>query len=337
MAQIQPPAKISLARLSTPLEPLRAASEALGIELWIKRDDLTGSQLSGNKVRKLEYLLADARAADADVVLTCGGEQSNHCRATAIAARRQGLDSVLFLRTANPDRPPASTGNILLDRMVGAEVRWITPAQYGERMAMMEAAAEQLRAAGRRPYVIPEGGSNAIGCWGYVGCAAELAVDLAALPRKRTTVVYACGSGGTGAGLVLGRKLTDLANFDVELAGFNVCDDRDYFLDVIGRLCREFDDAYGTSAGIKEADIGLVDGYVGRGYAKSRPEELAEIIALGRRDGIVLDPVYTGKAYYGLTRELASGRDFGERVVFLHTGGIFGLLGKAGELEEHLG
>mgnify|MGYP001546180531 CR=1 FL=1 len=331
------PERLSIARLPTPLLHLERTTEALGVEVWIKRDDLTGIELSGNKIRKLEYLLADAKRSGADIVLTCGGEQSNHCRATALAARTIGMDSVLFLRTASPESPPPTSGNILLDRLAGADVRWITPAQYQERNALMEEAAARLEEEGRRPYVIPEGGSNAIGCWGYVGAAEELAGDIEALEAKSTTIVYACGSGGTGAGLVLGKKLTGLAKLDVRLAGINVCDDRDYFVSTISRLCREFDERYGTRAGVEDSDIEIIDGYVGRGYAKSRDEELDEIIALARRDAVILDPVYTGKAYFGLTRELASGRDFGERIVFLHTGGIYGLLAKAEQLDQRLG
>jgi len=330
------PEQLSIAHTPTPLEPLPFTSEELGVELWVKRDDLTGSALSGNKIRKLEFLLADAERQRSDIVLTCGGEQSNHCRATALAARSIGMDSLLFLRTADPATPPKATGNILLDRMAGADVRWITPTQYRDRNALMEVEARRLAEEGRRPYVIPEGGSNEIGCWGYVSAAEELARDLAALEPKRTTIVYACGSGGTGAGLVLGRKLTALAGHDVRLAGVNVCDDRDYFVATILRLCRDFDARYRTEANIGESDIDIIDGYVGRGYALSRPEELDALVALARRDAVILDPVYTGKAYYALTQELAAGRDLGERVVFMHTGGIFGLMAKAEELAARL-
>lgn len=331
-----PPPKLPLARIPTPLERARRSAEALGIDLWIKRDDLTGSALSGNKVRKLEFLLADAQAAGADIVVTCGGEQSNHCRATAIAARRAGMDSLLVLRTADPGAPPAATGNILLDRIAGAEVQWITPQEYARRNELLEERAEDLRSAGRRPYVIPEGGSNALGCWGYACAAAELARDLADLPAAKTTVLYACGSGGTGAGLLLGRALHDL---DVTITGVNVCDDADTFRAVIGGLCADFDRDYGTRCAIEPADIEIIDGYVGLGYARSRTEELAELVGLARRDGVILDPVYSGKAFYALTRELKAGRDLGERVVFLHTGGIFGLMRGGGDLpwDELLG
>lgn len=330
--EIEYPERIALANTPTPLQHLFKTGIELGVELYVKRDDLTGSALSGNKVRKLEFLIADALAHKADVVITCGGEQSNHCRATALAAAANGLRSVLLLRTADPASPPPVQGNILLDRLAGAEILWITPAQYAQRAELLAREAERLRGEGLTPYIIPEGGSNAIGSWGYVRCVEELARDLAALPPKPTTIVYAAGSGGTGAGLILGTKLTGLADQGVRVAGVNVCDDRDYFVRVISSICADF--GYVT---VTDDDIDIVDGYVGRGYAKSRPEELAVLRDLARREGLVLDPVYTGKAFYGLSQELAKtpGR-FGERVVFLHTGGIFGLFPIAEQLSALL-
>jgi D-cysteine desulfhydrase len=194
----------------------------------------------------------------------------------------------------------------------------------------MAREAERLRAEGRRPYVIPEGGSNAIGSCGYVACAGELADDLATLPARATTVVYACGSGGTGAGLILGAAMHGL---DARVAGVNVCDDRAYFVRVIGGICADFAARWPSAPAVRDPDIEIVDGHVGLGYAKSRPEELATIRDLCRRDGLVLDPVYTGKAFHGVVTELARDpRRFGERVVFVHTGGIFGLFPVAEQL-----
>ncbi len=322
------PRKVSLARLDTPLQRLDRTSAALGVEVLVKRDDLTGAELSGNKVRKLEYLMAEAQDQGADVVITCGGEQSNHCRATAMGAARLGLASVVILRTDDPARPPAATGNILLDRLAGAEVRWISRPDWARRNELLVAEADRQRAAGRRPYVIPEGGSNALGSWGYVAAAQEIADDLATLPARPTTIVYACGSGGTGAGLILGAKLAGLAGRGVSVAGVNVCDDRDYFVRAIGRICTDFVERWPVGVTVSADDIVLVDGHVGRGYALSRPEELATIRDLARRDGVILDPVYTGKAFHGVVTELARDRArFGERIVFVHTGGLFGLFG----------
>jgi D-cysteine desulfhydrase len=327
------PERIPLARTPTPLDRADRTSAALGVELYFKRDDLTGAELTGNKVRKLEFLFADARALEADTVITCGGEQSNHCRATALAATRLGLRSHVLLRTAHPARPPAATGNILLDRMAGAEVQWITPADYARRAELMTGLAAQLTSAGRRPYVIPEGGSNAVGAWGYLRAAAELDADLAALPPCPTTVVYACGSGGTGAGLVLGAALLGWNERGIRVCGVNVCDDRDYFVRAIQQICRDFEARYRLGAAVSEADIDIADGHVGLGYARSRPEELRSIVELARREALILDPVYTGKAFHGLLGELERDRArFGQRVIFLHTGGIFGLFPAAEQL-----
>jgi D-cysteine desulfhydrase len=159
-----------------------------------------------------------------------------------------------------------------------------------------------------------------------VRAAEELDRDLAGLEPRPTTIVYACGSGGTGAGLVLGAALLGWRERGIRIAGVNVCDDRDYFVRTIGRICREFEDRFQLGARVPDADIDILDGHVGLGYARSRPEELTEIISLCRREALILDPVYTGKAWTGLRRELERDRSrFGDRVVFLHSGGIFGL------------
>ncbi len=324
--------RVALAVRPTPLEPLARASARHGVELWVKRDDLTGAPLSGNKVRKLEYLLADA--GDADVILTCGGAQSNHCRATAIAARQRGLDAVLFLRVEDPSRPPPPSANLLLDRIVGAEVRFISRADYARRGEVMAAAAAALRAAGRRPYVIPEGGSSAIGSLGYVDCVAELAAQVPG-PERPLTVVYAAGSGGTGAGLVAGVGARGLP---WRVVGVNVCDDRAYFVGAIGAIVEALGRSHGLAFPFARDDLEILDGFVGRGYAQSRPEELRALVALAELEGIVLDPVYTGKAWYGLTETLRRDpRALGERVVFLHSGGLFGLFAKTDELAAVLG
>jgi D-cysteine desulfhydrase len=308
----------------------RPRSGAERFRIWMKRDDQTGSELMGNKVRKLEYLMAEALAEDATHVITCGGEQSNHARATALAAAQLGLKSLLILRTDDPESPPAPTGNILLDRLAGAELQWISRAAWRDRTQLLAEAAERVRRGGDRPYIVPEGGSNALGSWGYLRAMHELADDLKgiATPDHPVTVVYACGSGGTGAGLILGAKLLGLDKRGIRVAGINVCDDRPYFLDVILRICADAEARWQLGTGITEADIEIIDGHVGRGYARSRPEELATIRDVCRSDGIVLDPVYTGKAFHGVVTELAADpARFGAAVAFLHTGGLFGLFG----------
>ena len=233
------PSQTGLARQPTPTHILPRLSAKLGVDIFVKRDALTGIALSGNKVRTLEFVLADAVAKKADIVLTCGGAQSNHCRATAVAAAMLGMRSRLLLRTSDPLKPPPLEGNILLDRMAGAEIVWITPEAYKSRDQIFEREAAALKKAGRKPYIIPEGASNALGAWGYIKCSAELQNDMARLPggsSREVTIINAAGSGGTSAGLILGAKLFEL---NARVISINVCDDRDYFVRVIGSICED--------------------------------------------------------------------------------------------------
>lgn len=304
------PARLNLAQLPTPLLRL----EQLGTSgvVTLKRDDLTGCALSGNKVRKLEYLLADARQRGATRVLTCGGIQSNHCRATAVAAARLGLESLLFLRTAaapGPDDQP--TGNLRLAGLVGAEIRFITPEEYAGRAELME------KASGASDYIIPEGGSNALGSWGYIRAVDELASQWDTPP---SAVVCATGSGGTLAGLLIGMRRRKL---DVPVFGVAVCDDAGYFQKIVARISEEATDRWPRLPRIFADEVSVVEGFKGRGYALSTPEEQADIERVARAEGVILDPVYTGKAFRAL---LHDPERFGEAPLFIHTGGIFGLL-----------
>jgi D-cysteine desulfhydrase len=330
--------RVHLAQLPTPLQPApRLLPALLGTEgpaLYIKRDDLTGVELTGNKVRKLELLLADAQRQGADTVLTCGGVQSNHCRATALAAAQLGLRCIVLLRVDDPAQPPPLAGNLLLDALCGAELRFISRAAYKERATLMAELCAELRAQGRTCYAIPEGGSNALGALGYVRCIEELRAQIAE-PQRPLTIVHAAGSGGTGAGLLLGIALCELP---WRVAAVNVCDDRPYFVRRVQEILDEAAASFALPAAARlsaagEQVIDIRDGYVGRGYALSQPDELRLLRTACRTQGLVLDPVYTGKALRGLTEELRRDRaTFGSRVVFLHTGGIYGLLAKAAEL-----
>lgn len=333
---LQFPKRVSLANTPTPLMHLERTSEALGVDFYIKRDDMTGAELSGNKIRKLEYLIADAMEKGCDTLITGGGEQSNHCRATALAATRMGLGCVVCLRTEDKENPPRTRGNILLDRLAGAELVWIDHEDWAQQQAVYETQARRLRDAGKKPYIIPEGGSNAVGTWGYITCCQELDAQLRELSAAETSIVYACGSGGTGAGLVLGAKHYDFAARNISLSGFNVCDDRDYFVKRISGICRDFEARYQQGLTVEEGDIEIIDGYVGLGYARSQAAELACLRDMAKRDAIIFDPVYTAKAFFGTVSELAKDpMRFGKRIVFVHTGGIFGLF-PAAELFDEL-
>ena len=328
------PPRIEIARLPTPCIPLRRLSARLGVEIYVKRDDLTGVTLSGNKVRKLEFVLADALAKRADAVLTCGGAQSNHARATAVAAAMLGFRCRLLLRTPDPSNPPPAEGNILLDRMAGAEIVWITPEEYQNRAGIFEREAALLREQGRTPYIIPEGASGPLGAWGYIRAAEELRQDIKVFgPGQPVTIIHATGSGGTAAGLALGVRLFDLPARTVT---FNVCDDQPHFLNVIGNICEGAIEEYRLPVDFDRGrDLHIVDGYVGRGYALSRPEELSLICDVARTEGIFLDPVYTGKAFFGMVQEIKKQPAiFGKRIVFVHTGGTFALFSKASGIEQ---
>ncbi len=330
------PPPLPLAHLPTPLHPLPRLSARLGLELFVKRDDLTNSHTGGNKLRKLSYLLADAIAKEATHVITCGGIQSNHARATALAAHPLGLQPVLLLRTEHghpDDLPAAPTGNLLLDRIAGATIHTISPAAYRtQRSAAMASIVADLAASGHRPYVIPEGGSNALGSLAYAAVIPEL---LAALPSgpPPDTIVTATGSGGTLAGLALGIAA---ARLPTRALGVAVCDDAPTFRRIVDTIIADAHASFGAPP-VHPHHYDVLEGFQGRGYALTTPSELDFLRETARADGLLLDPVYTNKAFLGLVRTLeASPGSLGRRVVFIHTGGIFGLFAHTAELaSEH--
>ena len=326
----EPPPRVALAHGPTPIVKRPALDALLSVDLWIKRDDATGGVEAGNKVRKLEYLLADAGRRGADHVVTCGAVQSNHARATAVACAALGLGCVLLLRADDPAAAaPPLAGNAFLDRLVGAEVRLISPAEYRERGALMEAVAAELRARGRRPYVVPEGGSNGLGALGYVECMRETAeqmrAGLAGGARPFDVVVHACGSGGTAAGVALGAARHRTAR---SVRAMAVCDDAAYFERTIARIvgeARTWDATLGDPV-----DVVVDDAARGPAYAVTSPAQRETIVRVARESGVVLDPVYTGKAMHGLRGAVHRGDvPRGARVLFLHTGGLPGLLAQA--------
>jgi D-cysteine desulfhydrase len=299
---------------TTPIEELRGLK--IPARIFVKRDDLNGLLVSGNKARKLEYLIADMKRKKCDTIITCGPVQSNHCRTTAVFAQHCGYECHLLLRIR---KKPAHvyTGNLLLDILLGAKIRYITPDQYRRRLAIMAEYARVLRKRGRKPYIIPEGGSNEIGSLGYLACMREMA-DF--IKRQKIDAVYcAVGSGGTYAGLLLGKKLCRLA---VHLHGIIICDTIEYFKKKISEICNNAIHSFHLPINITHKDIDLVDGYVGDGYGIPYPEALKTIQCVAKL-GIILEPVYTGKAFYGMLCHL---KEHGyKRVIFIHTGGIFSI------------
>lgn len=327
--------RLALAHLPTPIVQPRRLVGAVGladrgIELWVKRDDATGGAEAGNKIRKLELLLATALRERATVLVTCGGIQSNHARATAILGAQQGLRTVLLLRTTETDAPLPTTGNVLLDRIVGATIRLITPAQYRERNELMQQVAADLERQGERPYVIPEGGSNALGSLGYVLAMEEVRAQLdagLAGGKPFDVVVHACGSGGTAAGVALGAAKSGAA---AEVWPMAVCDDVAYFQAVVDRIVAE---ARSLEPSLPApAPTTIDDREKGPRYGVASDEQKKLIVVVARASGLILDPVYTGKAFAGLVRAAREGKLDGKRVLFLHTGGLPGLLAQGDDL-----
>jgi D-cysteine desulfhydrase len=314
------PSRVELAQLPTPVVELKHLAKVQGVpRLLMKRDDLTGLELSGNKVRKLEYVVADALVQGADTLVTHGGVQSNHCRATAALGARLGLRTRLILRAADPN--PEQDGNLFLDQLFGAECSYHAPDEYNNKLqGLVEATMEQETAAGGRPYFFPVGASVPLGCWGYIRCVAELVEQLG---RDRPVDLYcATSSGGTQVGLMVGQALFQCENWSVR--GVPVSDSAAYFRNKLRELARETVEQYQLKLTSADMPIELVDGYIGEGYAIPYPAAVDTIRLVGRCEGLVLDPSYTSKAMTGMFADLASRPS--ERIpVFVHTGGAFGL------------
>ncbi len=312
------PSRVPLAHAPTPIEALPRLGDELGVELYVKRDDLTGFAESGNKVRKLEFLAHEALDQGADTLVTVGALQSNCCRATAAVAARLGLRCVLGLRG---ERPAVADGNLLLARLFGAEAVFVPASEVDQPEALFARLAERVRRDGGRPYLIPESGSNELGVLGYAAAVEELAAQLAAGGPRVDSVVIAAWSGGSLAGLHVGRALFGLA---AEIWGVPVAFEAEAIRDYVWTTARKAEARFGLEVALERDAIRLIDGYQGSGRAAARPEELAAVHRVARRTGLLLDPVYTAKAFLGLMDAARAGR-LGRRVLFLHTGGGFGV------------
>ena len=318
--------RVRLGHFPTPLEPLDNLSRLLGgPRLWVKRDDCTGLSTGGNKTRKLEFLMADALAQGADVVITQGATQSNHARQTAAAAAKLGLQCHVLLedRTGYTDPDYTDGGNVLLDRLHGASVE--RRPGGSDMQAAMEAVAGQLREQGRRPYVIPGGGSTPLGAVGYANAALELVQQSAERGLRIDALVHATGSAGTQAGLVAGLQAM---NSPIRLLGIGVRAPRDKQEGMVHDLaCRTWA-LMGLRGELPRAAVQANCDYVGGGYGVPTPGMVEAVTLLARTEGLLLDPVYSGKGMAGLidlVRKGAFGPD--QNVVFLHTGGSAALFG----------
>ena len=317
--------RVPIAHLPTPLEEMPRLSEALGgPRLFVKRDDQTGLATGGNKTRKLEFLVADALEKRADTIITSGAVQSNHARQTAAAAAKIGLRCCLVLSGESPDR---WGGNLLLDELLGADISWA-----GERdhVQVMETVAEEMMRLGRRPYIIPIGGSNPVGAAGYVMAMLELMAQLEVRDLQLNRIVFPTGSGGTQAGLMVGAKALGFAG---RIEGVSVSRTKGTLKPRLEELVTETAAFLGLDLSFASQDFIVHDDYLGEGYARMGPPEREAIRLAARTEGLLVDPVYTGRALAGLIdliRRGVFGRD--EAVLFWHTGGAPALFAYADEL-----
>jgi len=310
--------KLKFINSITPLNRLEWIEEYLELpfELFCKHDELTGFITSGNKIRKLEYLLKDALEKKADTVFTCGGIQSNHCRATALAARSLGMQPVLFLRGRPMEIPQ---GNVLLDTMVGSDIHYVTKEEYSKIDEIFATKKEEYEKKGSKVYLIPEGGSNALGARGYVDAVKELSgqINLDGVEAIFTAV----GSAGTYAGLVAGLKSL---GYNTKVIGINVTKDpSSLFVEKTKQLIEGLKE-YGIAVSLEGSEIEIVDDFSGPAYAVPSEEDMDLIKKLAKERAFFLDPVYTAKAFRGML-EISRGRFAGKRVLFIHTGGLFKL------------
>ncbi|MCD1627112.1 MAG: D-cysteine desulfhydrase [Paracoccaceae bacterium] len=315
-----------LAHLPTPLEPLPRLSDALGgPEIWIKRDDCTGLSTGGNKTRKLEFLMAEAQAQGADMVMTQGATQSNHARQTAAAAARLGMDCHILLEDRTGFNHPnyRHNGNVLLDHLHGATMEHHAPGP--DMNAEMETVAEKFRAQGRNVYTIPGGGSNATGALGYVNCAFEMLAQFNDMGLNVDHIVHATGSAGTQAGLIAGLKAM---NAGIPLLGIGVRAPKAKQEENVYNLAVKTAAKLGCPDVVDRADVVANTDYVGEGYGIPAPSTIEAIGMFARTEAILLDPVYSGKGAAGLIDLIRKGYfTKGQKIVFLHTGGAIGLTG----------
>lgn len=318
--------RLRLAHLPTPLEPMDRLSGKLGgPRIWVKRDDCTGLSSGGNKTRKLEFLMADAGAKGADTVITQGATQSNHARQTAAACARLGLECHILLedRTESKDRQYNLNGNVLLDQLHGSTIA--RRPRDSNMNTEMEALAEKLKSNGKRPYIIPGGGSNRVGALGYVNCAAELTEQASSLDIKVDALVHATGSAGTQAGLVAGLCALDS---NIHLLGIGVRAPQHKQEAMVYELACKTIDYLGIGEEVLRENVRANCDYVGAGYGIPTAGMKTAIKELAQLEGLLFDPVYSGKALDGLINLVGKGyfRNM-DNIVFLHTGGSAALFG----------
>ena len=309
------PQKMHLANIPTPVEIHKFKSH----KLLIKRDDLTGMELSGNKIRKLEYLIHQAKKQKADIVFTDGGEQSNHARATVIAAAKAGIKSKLFLWGSDKT---IADGNLFLDKIFGAEISFLTKKDFMRVNEIMFEERMKLVEKGKKVYVIPEGGSTTLGIWGYISFMQEIneQIDL----KKISGIMSACGSGGTAAGLLVGAALLKRK---LKIYAVNVLYSKEIIKKKILQLAEGCILDYKLPCELDDKNLEIIDGYSTEGYKNISDDKIALIKQLAVSTGILLDPAYTGKAFKAYYDNFIV-KNKGKENLFIHTGGLYGIFGK---------
>ena len=320
--------RVELAHLPTPIEPLERLSRMLGgPKIWIKRDDQTGLATGGNKARKLEFLVGDAMAQGADTLITTGGPQSNHSRQTAAAAARCGLRAVLVL-TGNA--PAQWSGNLLLDDLLGAEVRWLGDIDWNDLPGRLDEIAEGERQAGYHPYIVPLGGSSPVGALGYVVAMQETLQQAEDRGIHFDRIVFGTSSGGTQAGLLIGAEVF---GFSGHLTAISIAKEESDVRKRLSRLVPQAMRLLGKTTRVPSRRIQIVDRYLGDGYAVVGDAEREAVRMLATHEGILVGPVYTGRALAGMIDMIRQGEiESDETVLFWHTGDTAALFAYAGDL-----
>ncbi len=326
--------RFRFANLPTPIQSLDKLTEKLreinpnSPEIYVKRDDFTGIEVSGNKIRKLECSLYEAKEKGCDLLLTCGGIQSNHCRATAAIGARLGIKVVLLLKGNDTDKP---LGNHFMDYLFGADVHMITE-EVEKLEDLFPKYMKIYEEKGFKPYLIPTGASNGIGAFGYANCMREIIEDNDASDFDAIAVTV--GSAGTYAGLLLGKTAY---RFKGDIYGFNISATSEYFTKRTAEIIDEANSYLEKKIIVQNKDIKIIDGYQGEGYAINKKEDFEFIKRVAELEGLLVDPVYTGKALKGLVEECKKGTfDYCDKILFIHTGGLYGLLAKSNEMNESL-
>jgi D-cysteine desulfhydrase len=316
------PQKISLAHIPTPIEEISFENK----KFLIKRDDYTGSDFLGNKIRKLEYLLYEAKNIKAGYIFTCGGDQSNHARATASAAVKLGFKVRLYLWGSPLGK---KDGNLFLDNMYGAEIVYLNKKEFDNVDEIMFEDRKKLLKKRKEVYVIPAGGTSVLGIWGYISFIKELKkqIDL----KKVDGIFAACGSGGTAAGLLVGCALY---NVDLNIYSVNVLHTESEIRKKILQIAEAARLEFGIKNKINPSLLKIIDGYSKEGYKSITKSKLKLISKFSRSTGILLDPAYTGKAFVAYYEKFLKS-DKGRKIIFLHTGGIFGAFPKKEDYLKH--